>query len=246
VHLVNPQCGTDSFLGGGTTTFATGDALFGNVNTLISGAQIRRLGYTPNAKNYTTNEWVDNFLSYSPATGITFGGSGSGPDRQINLNAVYGTTIQKGLRVIECVVNDTGTTLGVATLGSPNGGDNAIVYTKRIVNYYAPLGATPTSTNLCYQTFQGGAWTTAVPKFPYNDLIGKAIAFYTAMEIGHSIVLTPTVEGTNRTSYGYHHAPGTGSNLDQTIVNKPSAKCGNLFQIPSLYNTGDMTSFRLK
>ena len=100
--------------------------------------------------------------------------------------------------------------------------------------------------NLCYQTFQNGAWTTAVPKFPYNGLIGKAIGFYTAMEIGHSIVLTPTVEGTSRTSYGYHHAPGTGSNLDQAIVNKPTAKCGNLFQIPSLYNTSDQTSFKFK
>jgi hypothetical protein len=105
-------------------------------------------------------------------------------------------------------------------------------------------------TNLCYQTFQNGAWVSVALNAanPYNDLIAKAMEFYTAMEIGHSIVLTPAQEGTSKspTLYGYHHAPGTGSNMDQTIVNKPTARCGNLFQIPTVYNASDQTNFKLK
>jgi hypothetical protein len=130
-------------------------------------------------------------------------------------------------------------------LGSPNGPDNAILYTKRIVNYLGNTLGAASAPKLCYSTFKNGAWTTPA-SIPYADVIGKAIGFYTAMEIGHSVQLTPTVEGTSKTSYGYHHAPGTGSNLDQAIVNKPTAKCGNLFQIPLLYNTSDQSNFKLK
>jgi hypothetical protein len=258
VHVVNPQClaaGTDplastaSYLGGGPTTFVTGDAFFGNINTLSSGTQVRRLGYRANLTNYTTNEWVDNLSSYAALTGLKFvtGTDGAVSDRRINVNQVAGTAVQKGLRIIECVVNDTGTTLGVATLGSPNGGDNSIIFTQRIVNYFGKLGATQASANLCYQTFQNGAWTAAVA-LTYTQLIGKAIAFYTSMEVGHSEGLTPAQEGTSQTKtlYGYHHAPGTGSNLDQTIINKPTAACGNLFQIPTNYNTSDQTNFKFK
>jgi hypothetical protein len=251
VHVVNPQCGANnlSLLGGGTTTLVTGDAFFASVNSLVPGAQVRRLGYTAGATNFTTNEWVDNFQSFAPLTGIVFaaGTDGAVSDRRINVNQVAGTAVQKGLRVTECVDEIASSPLGVATLGSPNGGDNAIIFTKRVVNYFAILGATAASTNLCFQTFQGGAWTTATG-IAYNELLGKAIAFYTAMEVGHSIVLTPTAEGTSKTPtlYGYHHAPGTGSNLDQTIINKPTAKCGNLFQIPGNYNTSDQTNFKFK
>jgi hypothetical protein len=256
VHVVNPQCGasTLSLLGGGSTTFVTGDAFFASINTLVAGAQVRRLGHTAGATNFTTNEWVDNFQSYAPLTGIVFtaGTDGAVSDRRINVNQVAGTAVQKGLRITECVDETASTPLGVATLGSPNGGDNAIIFTKRIVNYFATLGATAASTNLCYQTFQSGAWTTAAG-ITHSELIARAITFYTAMEVGHSIVLTPTSEGTSKTPtlYGYHHAPGTGSNLDQTIINKPGAKCGtlssaNLFQIPTNYNTSDQTNFKFK
>jgi hypothetical protein len=281
VHPVNPQClatfalntnplsSTASFVGGGTTTFATGDTFFGNVNTL-SGVQVRRLGYTANATNYTTNEWIDRFAAYSvqaqdtgtalgTVSGFVFRDASSNltqtpplDDRQINKNAVYpvaGTTIQKGLRVIECVVNDTSTTMGVATLGSPNGGDNAIIYTQRIVNNYATLGATSGAANLCYQTYQGASLTPTA-SITHSQLMAKAIEFTAAMEIGHSIVLTPTnTEGATKkiaSPYGYHHAPQTGSNLDQAIVNKPAATCGNLFQIPTNYNTDDLMNFKLK
>ena len=65
------------------------------------------------------------------------------------------------------------------------------------------------------------------------------------MEMGHSVSLTPSLEGTNRTSYGYHHAPGTGSNLDQTITTKLDKSGFNNFYIPLFYNSGDQASFQL-
>ena len=60
VHLVNPQCGADSFLGGGTTTYPTdGISLFGPVGTLVSENHLHLLGFTPGANNGTTNEWAN-------------------------------------------------------------------------------------------------------------------------------------------------------------------------------------------
>jgi len=273
VHLVNPQCisgdplvSTASLLGG-QNAIVVGNPLFSNVETLISGAQIHRLGYaTPNAPHYTTNEWVDRFNRFTVTEGLVFN-NGTGTtttapihDRQINQNVVYFTrdpnnnnkpVIQRGLRVIECVDATTAPSLlGFASLGSPNGPDNAIVFTRRIVNYFTnSLGAVcaPPATPAClsYSTFQNGAWTTPVLISPVN-LFGAAFAFYIAMEIGHALELTPTVEGGQKVSYGYHHAPGTGSNLDQAITNKVSNKTGNTFYIPLLYNTSDLTSYGLK
>ncbi len=248
VHLVNAQCGTDSLLGGGTKTYVTGDALFANVNTF--GARLHLSGYTPNASNSTTSEWIDRFVSYSDASGFVFDSATPAipppDDRQINRNAVYLGAVQKGLRVTECVDAGPTTTLGFASVGSPNGGDNAIVYTRRILLYFDnTLGAATGA--LSYSTFQNGGWTTP-QAIAHDDLIGKAIAFYVAMEVGHSLNLTPAQEGTNKvpTAYGYHHAPGTGANLDQSIVNKVSNKTGNTFYIPLLYNSSDLTNFDVK
>jgi hypothetical protein len=257
VHLVNPQCttvagSTVSLLGGGPTTFVTGDGLFANLNTLISGTQIHVIGYTANATNFATSEWVDNLASYTVAKGFQYvaGTDGAISDRQINKNAVYpsrnsqGNPIkQKGLRVTECVDDSTTTLLGLAGLGTPNGPGNAVVYTQRILKYLdTTLGAAAGA--LAYSTFQRGAWTQPVA-ISHTDLVARAFEFYLSMEIGHAVKLTPAVEGTTKVSYGYHHAPLTGSNLDQTITNKVTA-AGNTFYIPSFYNTFDQTNFQLK
>jgi hypothetical protein len=270
LHLVNPQCvsgdplaSTASLLGG-PNAVVFGNPIFSNVDTLISGTQIHRLGYaTPNAPHYTTNEWVDRFNRFTVTEGLRFGDGSltTAPteDRQINQNVVYFTpdpnnnnkaVVQRGLRFIECVDATTAPSLlGFASLGSPNGPDNAIIFTQRIVNYFTnSLGAvcaTPATACLSYSTFQNGAWTAPVAISPLN-LFGSAFAFYLAMEIGHTLELTPTVEGGQKVSYGYHHAPGTGSNLDQAITNKVSNKTGNTFYIPQLYNTSDLTNYQVK
>lgn len=269
VHLVNPQCvsgdplaSTASLLGGGTTTHVTGNTLFSNVETLVSSTQVHRLGYAiPNQVHVTTNEWVDHFHHYSVADGLRFGDgtltAAPPDDRQVNRNAVYFSVdgggipvVQKGLRLIECVdTTSSPSLLGFASLGSPNGPDNAIIFTHRIVNYFVnSLGATcsaPTTACLMYSTFQNGAWTAPAPISP-SSLFGVAFAFYLAMEIGHTTKLTPTIEGTQKTSYGYHHAPGTGSNMDQGITNKVSSRTGNTFYVPLLYNPSDLANYRFK
>lgn len=271
VHLVNPQCVADpqpllstASLLGGPNSVVSGNPLFTNVDTLISGTRIHRLGYdTPNATHLTTNEWVDRFDRYSVADDLQWvvGGVRTSieprEDRQVNQNAVYfnketvGTETlqvpQKGLRIIECLDTSTPSALGFGSPGSPNGPDNALLFTRNIVNYITnTLGATCTVADPCsYSTFQNGDWTTPVT-ISQSDLIVRAMAFYVAMEIGHTVRLTPTVEGTAKVSYGYHHAPGTGSNLDQAIENKVSNKTGNTFWIPLLYNTSDLQNFKLK
>jgi hypothetical protein len=75
-------------------------------------------------------------------------------------------------------------------------------------------------------------------------VMSQAMKFYVAHELAHSTRLTPTVEGTNKTSYGYHHAPGTGSVMDQTIVQKVDSK-SNSFYIPSLYNGNDQSNYKI-
>jgi len=128
------------------------------------------------------------------------------------------------------------------TGSSPNGpAANAIVFTRRILNYFDnTLGAT--AAGLTYSTFQNAVPTTPVAIL-HDELIGKAIGFYLGMEIAHLLKLTPRQEGTSQvpTAYGYHHAPGTGSNVDQTIT-----VTGKTFFIPLNYNTSDQTNFLLK
>jgi hypothetical protein len=257
VHLVNPQCGTSSLLGGGSTTYVTGAALFTNLNTLISGTQIHALGLTPNATNFQTTEWVDQFNRYTSSEGLLWtlpGGATTNiepqADRQVNANAVFpikdnvtGLKIQKGLRIIECVDTTLSSPLGIASLGSPNGGDNAVIWTQRIVNYLDSLGAN--SGALSYVTYDATGAQSAAVSITRTDLMAKAIEYYLAMEVGHSVNLTPTIEGTKSTSYGYHHAPGTGSNLDQALTNKVSSRTGNTFYIPSVFNSADQSNFKL-
>ncbi len=263
VHLVNPQCGIDSLLGGGTITYPTdGLPLFGNTNTLISATQVHLLGYSPGANHSTTNEWADRFVSYNEATQkFTYdNGTNSPPqdDRQINKNALFpkpdiftGSTIQRGLRITEClapeVVDPTHPILGSAGWGSANGPDNALIYTKRISDEIDRLiglgGVRPLKLSPC-----DGSIPRATAR---EELISMTIRYILAMELGHAVRLTPTTEGTKQVSYSYHHAPGTCSNLDLELVNKVSSKetgstAANTFYIPQVYNSNDQGSFRIK
>jgi hypothetical protein len=261
VQLRNPQCtdtapsGATSLLGGGAVTFPTdGTALFGYANTLILSSPVRILCYiagAANPLNGTCDEWVDNLVSYSEATGFnppTLPAS----DRQINVNALYPIgPIQRGLRVMECLDSPvpTPSQLGSSGIGSPNGPDNSIVYTQRIVAKVDELIAAGAGRALKYSTFVNGGWTTPVAT-TREILISKMIQWAIAHEIGHSVFLTPTVQGTKRTSYGYHFAPYSGDMLDQTITTKIDTALPptgfNTFYIPSAFGSTDQTSFKLK
>jgi hypothetical protein len=284
VHIANPQClpsppaGTDltafflastqSLLGGGPKVFPTDrTALTANLANVLSASQVHLLGHRPGLTNYKTNEWVDNFVSFSETTGFVYdlATDGAVSDRQINRNAIYpildittGRRIQKGLRIVECLDASTLTTLGFASIGRLNGisagQGNAVIYSQRIVQYITNLVLQGEGRALRYFAFANGAWTALFvsgrpPAQTDIDLVvSKAMQFYTSMEGGHVGRLTPTTEGSNRTSYGYHHAPGTGSNLDQAIINTrdKSTSGFNSFYIPLFYNGSDLTNFRLK
>jgi hypothetical protein len=270
VHLVNPQCGTGSLLGGGTPTFPNdGSGLFDSLATLLPGSQVHLLGYTT-GENATTTEWVDRFQSFSQTTGfqyldpITNAVTGIAPvdDRRINKNAVFplglpnpiigGGLIHKGLRVTECLDIAATAPLGTTGIGGPDGPDNSLVYTERIVNYINTLIANGGTRALKVFAFENGVWVEKkkADNSPTdaNFVISRAMKFYVAHELTHSTQLTPTIEGTSRTSYGYHHAPGTGSVMDQTIVQKidKSTSGFNSFYIPSTYNGGDQSSYKTK
>ena len=67
-----------------------------NVNTI--NARLHLLGYVPNATNYTTDEWVDKFFSYTTTSGFLYKTNPADTvtlrvppanDRQVNVNAVY-------------------------------------------------------------------------------------------------------------------------------------------------------------
>jgi hypothetical protein len=270
VHLVNPQCpatGT-SLLGGSTPTFPNdGSGLFDNLASLVPATQVHLLGYVPGGRNLTTNEWVDRFQSFSQQTGFqyldpitnTVTSVAPADDRRINKNAIFpqGTPnpipanglIHRGLRGTECLdVSATGP-LGTTGLGGPDGPDNSLVYTQRIDDYIDTLITNGQGRALRVFTFQNGSWVQKVNANGATDanfVKSQAMKFYLAHELSHAFQLTPTVEFNKTTSYGYHHAPGTGSVQDQTIVQKidKSLSGFNSFYIPSLYNGADQSSYK--
>jgi len=118
------------------------------------------------------------------------------------------------------------------------------------VNYINELIARGGTRALKLFTFQNGAWVerkkaNGAP-VDADFIVSQAMKFYVAHELTHSTQLTPTVEGTRQTSYGYHHAPGTGSVMDQTITQKidKSTSGFNSFYIPSIYNGSDQSSYK--
>jgi hypothetical protein len=138
---------------------------------------------------------------------------------------------------------DLPSTLGWAFgIGSPNVAGNVIVFSQRIINYIT-TSLIGSATTLKYSTasFVNGSWTwstpTSVPDGA-NFILSKAFQFYTGMEVLHSLDLTPDLQGTSRTSYGHHFAPGTGDCLDQAIT--ATSKSGTVtFYIPSLCGSAD-------
>lgn len=283
VHLVNPQCTTSptslSLLGrrpGETHVIyptIPNTTLFDNLNNL--GAHVHLLGFTPGATHGTTDQWVDNFVSFSSAGVFTCNPScdDTSTDRQINANAVYpildtvaGNTKQRGIRVIECPVGGTGA-FGSAIVGTPNKANsisrrpgNAFLYTQRIVNQFTdptlvnnvPKGLIPKG--LGRQLRDGtygvdgketirrelGAPCAVTDPRCINDniLISRAILYYLAMEVVHTLnlhlaVLNPP-ESPNLTPH-VASASITAQALVQKIDTATASQGGfNTLYIPSL------------
>jgi hypothetical protein len=252
----------------GTTTLSAGswklsESLFAILYNMLSPDRVHLLGYDPSATNFTTNEWVDRFIGMTSPT--TLNVSDTVSDRTVNPNRLYGSA-QKGVRAIECLDISSPSLLGWSIgVDSPNVAGNVIVYSQRIVNYIINtlIGA---ATTLQYSTASlvNGAWTWSSPAVVpdanptsssgdgiatnqdvRNFILSKVLQFSTDHEIGHSLDLTPTIQGTNKVSYGYHWAPGTGDCLDQAITT--TSKSGTVtFYIPSLCGNADQGSFLIR
>jgi hypothetical protein len=241
IHLRKATCTTDvpgqTLLGGGATTYPTGgESLFANVFTLLSADRVHLVGDA-------TTEWDDRFVSLTPPQ--TLAVSDSVADRVINRNRLYGPP-QRGIRMMECLDTSDPYTLGWSFgTGSPNAVGNVILYTQRIVDYIIGLTA-PANGTLQYSTFASGAWTLPTAVGVTRDFIMSGVfKFYAGMEAMHTLDLTPTPQGTNRVSYGFHYAPGTGDCVDQGITNK--VKSGNnTFYIPTVCGSADQAQFLLQ
>jgi hypothetical protein len=212
----------------------------------VAPERLHLLGYVPGRANApVSDEWTDNFVSLVPAQTLNIGDSVT--DRVINSNRLYGLA-QKGVRVMEGLNISSSSVLGWSFgVASPNQAGNVVVYTQRILNYLNGLLATATA-GVKYSTASivNGAWTWSTPVAVTPDFIrSKAFQFYTGHEIHHSLNLTPDVQGTSKTSYGHHFAPGTGDCLDQAITTTSKSSVVT-FYIPSICGTADETSFIIR
>ena len=98
----------------------------------------------------------------------------------------------------------------------------------------------------CAASLVNGVWTWSAPlTVDRNFILSKGFQFYTGHEIHHSLDLTPSVQGTSKTTYGNHFPPGTGDCLDQAITT--TSKSGAVtFYIPSVCGTADQTQFLVR
>jgi hypothetical protein len=201
-----------------------------------------------------TDEWVDHFFSFSIISGIetwkycneanTPGcfpaitvptGTPPANDRVINKNRVYGSIV-KGVRLTECLDTSSTTPLGTGRVGSATSGrDEAIVYTKRIVNFINSIGKS--NALLHYSTANAaGVWQPLTPAISRDFISSKCMQFIVAMEVAHTVALNQELT----TSIHPHYTAGTGNNLDQSIRAVLSGSpSGIKFYIPSLFKDTD-------
>jgi hypothetical protein len=227
--------------------------------------------------NRNTDEMVDRLQSFSVVTGretFVYRTSDATPptlvtinnlnrkstpidDRLVNRNRVFATSpTQKAARIMESLDVSKTTPIGSSTWGSPNGLNEAIVYTQRIVNFITKTAPT-TETRIFYATHNGTAWGPYQSTFTLANgtqqavtrayIISKMMQFVFAHEGGgHDTKLTVTA-----TSLGFHDATGTGGMLDSqvqiitttdnTAANPPGIK----FRIPSRFLSGHLSNVKV-
>jgi hypothetical protein len=257
-----------------------GTPLTANIDALGAVARVHLLGHKRDAAgtlifdgtNKNTDEMIDRLTSFSLVAGretfvyLTAAGtpititnlnrkSTPSDDRVVNRNRVFGTP-QKVVRIIESLDVSKTTPIGSSSWGSPNGLNEAIIYTQRIVNFINTTAPT-TETRIHYATHTGTAWgpyastfpgpTGAVQPVTRSFIISKMMQFVFAHEAGgHDTKLTATA-----TALGFHDAIGTGGMLDSqvqiitttdnTAANPPGIK----FRIPSLFLSGHLSNVQV-
>jgi hypothetical protein len=251
--LITAAFGSTNLAGG---AWQLSESLFGTVFGLFSAERVRLLGYTPEALGgspATTTEWVDNFMSYTAATGLQVSDSAS--DRVVNANRIYGTTPQKGIRAIECLNDGATSPYGFALggTGSPNTIGNVVIFTKRVVNRINALIAAGAPRKVQYSPMVSYVSRDWSPKTVVGDgdpaatnvknfIISKALQYYLGMEVGHSISLNTAA------SSNPHFPSGSGDVLDQGITVKVDSKTSgfNTFYIPTAYGSSDQSQLLLE
>jgi hypothetical protein len=220
--------------------------------------------------NRNTDEMVDRLQSFAitagketfiyrasdavPATLITVTNlnrkSTPADDRVINRNRVFGGP-QKAIRIIESLDVSKTTPIGSSSWGSPNGLNEALIYTQRIVNFINST-APVTDNRIHYATHTGTVWgpytnTFALPNGTVQPvtrayIISKMMQFVFAHEAGgHDTKLTVTAS-----SLGFHDATGTGGMLDSQVqIITTGDPLGIKFRIPSRFLSGHLSGIQV-
>jgi hypothetical protein len=258
--------------------------MFAFAYTVFPGS-IHLLDFTPGAVNPVKSVlWEDFFEQYALAdpdgtgplnAGIVYRTAGNvltnreadvASDRQVNKNAVFpivdlktNSTMQKGMRLIEC--HDTvGTApLGIADWGTPNKAGsvfairsgNATVFTDRarrdIAFQLSKRGSRQIrwsvyNTSTARWVLQAGALTPG--QSAEDFLTTRDLQYLVGHELAHDTQLRPT--STN----GYHSTAGTGSMMDQTIyvvIDKTNSSSNKItFHIPSAFLSADQIEIKAK
>jgi hypothetical protein len=168
----------------------------------------------------------------------------------------------KGVRIIECLDLSTLSPLGQADKRPPdqiNNKDNgnAILYVHRIVRTMLNL-ITGVDKPIVYYTFENGSWVSKEPIGKPIDITNPSVSdqkvvrlmqlvlpWYLAHEaLEHSFDVTATVQTSRKASYGYHHADGSGTNVDIKITNTLTTKFNN-FYIPKYFGISDEREMRV-
>jgi hypothetical protein len=257
-----------------------GTPLNANIDALGAVARVHLLGHKRDAAgalvfdgtNKNTDEIIDRLVTFSIVAGketfvyrtatntlITVNNlnrkSTPADDRVVNQNRVFGAA-QKVVRIIESLDVSKTTPIGSSSWGSPNGLNEAIIYTQRIVNYINTTAPTA-ETRIHYATHTGAAWgpytsTFALPgagpqPITRNFISSKMIQFVFAHEAGgHDTKLTAAAS-----ALGFHDATGTGGMLDSqvqiitTTNNTDANPPGIKFRIPSRFLSGHLSNIQV-
>jgi hypothetical protein len=133
--------------------------------------------------------------------------------------SITSTSTQKAIKVMEDL-DPSGNVLGYAQQGTPNGLDNTVIYTQRIINH---IDEVCTDSSICHES--------AGSERP--ELYGIYIRQTLAHEVGH---LTGLAVDYNARFGGNHYKTGSNVMMDQSV--KYTNKGGKVtFYVPQVYST---------